>query len=165
MPQKPIKTEKENDAALKRFGKLLAANPVDGTPEFDEMMVLSALIRQFEDAHYAFAKPDPIAAIRFRMEQQGLRPADMTPYFGTISRFYEVMAGGRRLTLPMIRKLNHALGIPADILIRATASDSPGYSTDLPPALQVREADQPPPPARQRPKPRPRASPTRLANA
>ena len=141
MNLKLIKIEAENDAALARLGELMDSVPADGTPESDEMLALSALIRQFEEAHYKFDKPDPIEAIRFRMEQKGLRPTDMTPYFGTISRFYEVMTGSRNLTLAMIRKLNRNLGIPAEVLIREPKSQAAAeYPTDASPAYAVHDA-------------------------
>lgn len=139
MALRPIKTEPENAAALERLAELMAASPGKGTREFDEMMVLSALIRQFEDAQYQFDKPDPIEAIRFRMEQRELKPCDMTPYFGTVSRFYEVMKGRRRLTLPMIRRLNRRLGIPAAVLIRESGRSQAKYAEGPSPALAMHD--------------------------
>ncbi len=145
MTLKLIKTEAENAAALERLGRLMAAAPAEGTPESDEMLALGALIRQFEEARYRFDKPDPVAAIRFRMEQKELRPTDMAPYFGTVSRFYEVMTGSRNLTLAMIRKLNRNLGIPAEVLIRDPKS-SAEYPTDSSPICAMHDAESAPPP-------------------
>ncbi len=116
---KPIKTESENEAALKRLGELMRLDPSEGTPKYAELVLLSSYIKKFEDAHYKFDKPSPQEVIKFKMEQQGLRPKDMARYFGTVSRYYEVMSGHRSLSLAMIRKLRDGLHIPADILIGA----------------------------------------------
>lgn len=148
MNVKLIKTEAENDAALERLGELMGAAPAEGTPACDEMLLLSTLIQRFERERYPFDKPDPIDAIRFRMDQQGMKPADMAPFFGTVSRFYEIMKGRRRLTLAMIRKLHRQLGIPADILIREPTPGMPDravavhYPSGADKALAVHDAPQ-----------------------
>jgi HTH-type transcriptional regulator/antitoxin HigA len=77
------------------------------------------LIAAYEAAHFPVDLPDPVEAIRFRMEQAGLTPKDLAPLFGRLNRVYEVLSGKRPLTLAMIRKLHDRLGIPAECLIRA----------------------------------------------
>jgi HTH-type transcriptional regulator/antitoxin HigA len=125
MTIQPIRNKRDYVAALKRIERLWGA-PV-GTAEGDELDVLSTLVAAYEEQHYPVPPPDPVAAILFRMEQQGLTRRDLEPLIGSRARVSEVLGGSRRLTLPMIRRLNAELKIPADILIgtsevRATAS-------------------------------------------
>lgn len=123
MEPRLIKTEKDYEAALVRIDELMSAEP--GTPEGDELELLAFLVSAYEDEHYAVDFPDPVAAIRFRMEQQGLRNADLVPFLGSKSKVSEVLSGRRPLSLPMIRKLHEGLGIPADVLLRAPDSRLP----------------------------------------
>jgi len=115
MNPKLIKTEKQHDAALKHADKLMSAKP--GTRQGDELELWVFLIKAYEEVHYPIAMPNPIAAIRFRMEQQGLRRADLIPYIGSKSKVSEVLNGQRSLSLAMIRKIHEGLSIPLDILI------------------------------------------------
>ncbi|MBI3744849.1 MAG: helix-turn-helix domain-containing protein [Chloroflexi bacterium] len=112
----PIKTEADHDAALARAAALMDAE--EGTPEADELDVLATLIEAYEDKHYPMDPPDPIEAIKFRMEQQGLTRKDLEPMIGTRTRVAEVLNGKRNLSIAMIRKLHAELGIPAEVLIR-----------------------------------------------
>lgn len=117
MQIKPIKTAEDNRAALARIEQLWEkAEP--NTPEGDELEVLATLIEAFEEANYPIDVPDPIEAIRFRMEQQGLEDKDLVPFLGTRSRVTEVLKRQRRLTINMIRKLNEGLKIPLDCLVK-----------------------------------------------
>ncbi|TMX39469.1 helix-turn-helix domain-containing protein [Vibrio parahaemolyticus] len=116
MQVKPIKTVDDNRAALARIEQLWDAEP--NTPEGDELEVLATLVEAFEEAHYPIAPPDPIEAIKFRMEQQGLEDKDLVPFLGTRSRVTEVLKRQRRLTINMIRKLHEGLRIPLDILVK-----------------------------------------------
>lgn len=116
MTPKLIKTEKEHAAALSRIEEIFTAQP--GTPEGDELELLVHLVDEYETATYPMDLPDPIAAIRFRMEQQGLKQKDLEPYLGSKSKVSEVLRGHRELSLSMIRKLNTGLGIPAEVLLR-----------------------------------------------
>ncbi|GEA21752.1 helix-turn-helix domain-containing protein [Vibrio harveyi] len=116
MQVKPIKTVDDNRAALARIEQLWDAEP--NTPEGDELEVLATLVEAFEDAHYPVAPPDPIEAIKFRMEQQGLEDKDLVPFLGTRSRVTEVLKRQRRLTINMIRKLHEGLRIPLDSLVK-----------------------------------------------
>lgn len=113
---KPIKTVEDNRAALARIEQLWDAEP--DTAEGDELEVLATLVHAFEEEHYPIDAPDPIEAIRFRMEQQELEPEDMVQFLGTRSRVTEVLKRQRRLTINMIRKLNEGLQIPLDCLVK-----------------------------------------------
>ncbi len=113
---KVIKTEAEYSAAIERFESLLDARP--GHPGYDERDVLAVLIERYEEVHFPIDMPDPVEAIKFRMEQSGLSQKDLVPYLGSRSKVSEVLSGKRELTLAMIRSLNKHVGIPADVLIR-----------------------------------------------
>jgi HTH-type transcriptional regulator/antitoxin HigA len=112
---KVIRTEAEYAAALARTQKLMGARP--NTPQGDELELLSLLIHDYEDRVFPMDKPDPIAAIRFRMEQQGLQPADLVRFLGSRSRVSEVLSGRRGLSLKMIRALVEGLRIPGEVLL------------------------------------------------
>lgn len=123
---KPIKTEADYDAALEQIALLMDAKA--GTPEADELEVLATLVECYEAEHYPINLPDPIAAIRFRMEQEDLSQRDLIPYIGSRSKVSEVLSGKRPLTLQMMRSLHQHLGIPADVLLQeqgATLPDNP----------------------------------------
>ena len=130
MPIKPIHTTADHEAALARLDVIFDSAP--GTPEGDEAEVLALLIQHYEEKHFPVGLPSPLEAIRFRMEQQGLKPKDLVPYLGSPSRVSEVLAGRRRLSLAMIRKLI-GLGIPAEVLLQETKttpqSRAPGRTT------------------------------------
>jgi len=115
---KIIKNEKEYEQALKRAEELVGIDPPSGTPESDELELLTLLIEKYEDERYPIEMPDPISAIRFRMEQQGLAQKDLASYIGSPSKVSEVLNGKRPLTLNMIRALHKGLGIPAEILLQ-----------------------------------------------
>jgi HTH-type transcriptional regulator / antitoxin HigA len=115
MRPKVIKSEAEYAAALKEIETLWDAAP--GTPEAETAEVWTALIEHYEKAAYPMEAPDPVSAIRFRMEQQNLKPADLIPYLGSKSRVSEVLTGRRLLSLSMIRNINKGLGIPAEVLL------------------------------------------------
>lgn len=112
----PIKTEADYEAALMRAGELMDAQ-LD-TPEGDELDVLATLIERYEALHYPISAPNPIEAIRFRMEQYGLKDKDLVPYIGRSGRVSEVLNCQRKLTLPMIRKLHAGLNIPTESLVQ-----------------------------------------------
>jgi HTH-type transcriptional regulator/antitoxin HigA len=114
---KPIRTEAEYDAALREVSAYFDNEPAPGTEEGDRFEVLVMLIEAYEAKHHAIAPPDPVEAIKFRMEQAGLTPKDLEPMIGRMNRVYEVLARRRPLTLPMIRRLHAGLGIPAESLI------------------------------------------------
>jgi HTH-type transcriptional regulator/antitoxin HigA len=114
---KLIKTKEEHDAAVERIAKLMECDPRAGTPAGDELELLAHLVADYEKKHHSIGLPDPLTAIRFRMEQEGLRPKDLAPYLGGANRVSEVLAGKRALTVPMIHRLHHELGIPAEVLV------------------------------------------------
>lgn len=116
MVQKIIKTEEEYNLALARLEKIFDAEV--GTPEGDELELLSLLIDNYEKIHYPIDLPDPIEAIKFRMEQLGIKPKDLAKVLGFRSRVTEVLNKKRKLSLDMIRRLNKDLHIPTNVLIQ-----------------------------------------------
>ncbi len=111
-----IKTEEDYEAALARVGHLMDAEA--GTPSGDELEHLAILIEAYEEQHHPIELPDPISAIQFRMEQEGLTNKDLVPYIGNSAKVSEVLSRKRDLTLSMIRALNKHFGIPAEVLIQ-----------------------------------------------
>ena len=118
---KPIRTKKDYEAALAEVERLWGAGL--GTPEGDRLDVLATLIDAYEAAHFPIDPPDPIEAIKFRMEQQGLTRKDLEPLIGTRTRVAEVLNRKRSLSIGMIRRLHQALGISAEVLIRPSRKD------------------------------------------
>ncbi len=116
---KPIKTDQDHDKALREVEQLWGALP--RTPKGDRLDVLLTLVEAYERTHFPIDRPDPIDAIRFRLEQEGLGPRDLIGVIGSRTRVYEVLRGARPLTLLMIRRLNEQFGIPAEVLIRQAA--------------------------------------------
>jgi HTH-type transcriptional regulator/antitoxin HigA len=113
---RPIRTEADYDAALAEIEELMDAAP--GTPEGDRLDVLVTLVEAYEARHWDIGAPDPIEAIRVRMEEKQLRPRDLEPMIGSRGRVSEVLARKRALTLPMIRRLAEGLDLSAEILIQ-----------------------------------------------
>jgi HTH-type transcriptional regulator/antitoxin HigA len=116
MEIKPIKNEKDYNQALKRLETIFDAKP--GTPESDELEVLGILIDQYENEHFPIGLPDPIEAIKFRMEQMGYNQNDLAKIVGLKSRASEILNRKRKLSLEMIRQLHERLNIPTDVLIQ-----------------------------------------------
>ena len=115
MKAKLIKTKKEYTLALARMDELFDVTPE--SEDFDEAELLITLIELYENEHYKIEAPDPIDAIKFRMEQMGLKKIDMTAYFGSRGRVSEILNRQRELSLTMIKKLHKDFGIPAESLI------------------------------------------------
>jgi HTH-type transcriptional regulator / antitoxin HigA len=113
---KPIRSEADYERSLAEVERLWGAR--SGTPEGDRLDVLATLIDAYEAEHYPMDPPDPIEAIKFRMEQQGLTRKDLEPMIGTRTRVAEVLNRKRGLSISMIRRLHARLGISADVLIR-----------------------------------------------
>jgi HTH-type transcriptional regulator/antitoxin HigA len=111
-----IKSEAEYEHALKRIEALMGSLPE--TPAFDELELLSAVVELYEEAHHPVLPPDPIDAIKFRIEQSGLKPKDLVPVLGSRGKVSEVLSGKRPLSLNAIRALHKKLNIPAEILLR-----------------------------------------------
>lgn len=118
MEIKIIKTEEDYNKALKTVESLILMNPVAGSAEADKLQLLSTLVEDYEKSNFPSSLPDPVEAIKFRMEQLGLEPSDMVHYIGTKSKVSEVLSGKTPLTLKMIRILEKELGIPAKVLIQ-----------------------------------------------
>jgi len=117
MDIKPIKTEKEYEAALKEIERLFESDP--GTPDGDRVEVLETLVEAYEDAHYPIPLPNPVEAILYYMESRGLTRADLEQYIGSRARVSEILNRKRPLTLSMIQRLHEGLGIPADVLVQS----------------------------------------------
>lgn len=115
---KPIRTKKDYEAALAEVERLLGAK--SGTPKGDRLDILATLIEAYEAKHYPMDPPDPIEAILFRMEQQGLSRKDLEPMIGARNRVAEVLNRKRGLSIEMIRQLHKKLSISAEVLIRPT---------------------------------------------
>jgi HTH-type transcriptional regulator/antitoxin HigA len=113
---KPIRSEADYDEALAEVERLWGAKL--GTPEGDRLDILATLIEAYDDKHYRMDPPDPIEAIKYRMEQQGLTRKDLEPLIGTRTRVAEVLNGKRNLSITMIRNLHAKLGISAEVLIQ-----------------------------------------------
>jgi len=113
----PIKTKRDYQRTLKEIEGLMGAKR--NSPEGDRLDVLVTLVEAFEQKHYALDLPDPVEAIKYHMDQNGLQPRDLIPYIGSRNRVHEVLNRRRPLTLKMIWRLHQGLGIPAESLIKA----------------------------------------------
>lgn len=114
---KPVKTKKDYEAALQRCYDLMQKNIKQNTPEADELEILSILVENYEQKHYPVPPPNPLEAIKFRLEQTGLDEKELTQILGGRSRKSEILSGKRKLSLNMIRELHDKLNIPAETLI------------------------------------------------
>ena len=112
---KPIRNEKDYESTLQRIDSLMDAK--FGSEAFDELEILTTLIENYEAKHYVIDAPDPIEAIKFRMEQEGLKQKDLVTIFGNKVRVSEVLNKKRRLTLDMIRNIHEDLDIPFESLL------------------------------------------------
>jgi HTH-type transcriptional regulator / antitoxin HigA len=122
MEIKPIRNERDHKRALRRVEVLWGAT--EGSKEHDELGVLATLIEAYEREHFPIDMPDPIEAIKFRLEQQGAETSDLVGVIGGRTRVYEVLRGKRALSLNMIRNLHGKFGIPADVLIQSCRKGS-----------------------------------------
>ncbi len=127
MTPKVIKTEEEYQASLARLEVIFEAEP--GTPDGDEAELLTALIMMYEEQYYPMDLPNPVDAIKFRMEQQGLTAEDLVPYIGSTSKVSDVLSGQCELSKTMIRNLSTGLGIPADVLLQQPGAQPPSHKT------------------------------------
>lgn len=119
MEIRPIHTEADYQATLREVSAFFDNEPEPDSPEGDRFEVLLTLVEAYEAKNFPIDLPDPIEAIKFRMEQEGLTAKDLVPMIGRLNRVYEILNRKRSLTLPMIWKLHTALGIPAGSLISA----------------------------------------------
>ena len=122
MEIRPIKTEADYEATLKEIEGLMSAEP--DSPQGDRLDVLVTLVEAYEREHYPIGFPDPVEAIKFRMEQQGLSVEDLVPVIGRKNRVYEVLARKRPLTLRMIEGLHETFSIPAESLLKHSSNQS-----------------------------------------
>jgi len=118
MDIKPIRTEADYKAALKEISALMESDPEPGTADGDRLDILATLVEAYENRHFPMDLPDPVEAILFRMDQQGLMPKDLEPMIGQRNRVYEILNRKRPLTMAMVWRLHKGLGIPAESLIR-----------------------------------------------
>ena len=116
MKIKPIRTKADYERALREIERMWGAK--EGTPQGNQLDVLATLVEAYERKHFLIDPPDPIEAIKFRLEQQGLDPRALIGVIGGRGRVHEVMHGQRALSLTMIRRLHERFGIPAEVLIR-----------------------------------------------
>lgn len=124
MKPKVIHTEADHEAALQRIDALMENDPDPASTEGEELELLGVLVECYEKKKYPMDMPTPVAAIQFRMEQQGLKPKDLVQYLGSPSKVSEILNGKRQLTLAMIRRLHEGLGIPAEVLIGENCAPS-----------------------------------------
>ncbi len=118
---KPIRTKADYKNALAEIERLWGSK--SGTPKGDRLDVLATLIDAYEEEHYPMDPPDPVEAIKFRMEQQGLSRKDLEPLIGTRTRVADVLNRKRSLSISMIRRLHDRLGISAEVLIRPSQNE------------------------------------------
>lgn len=135
MKAKVIKTNREYKAALTYIERLMD----QASPDEAELELWSLLVENYEETHFPIAKPDPVEAILFRLEQSGGKPADLLPYLGSKSRVSEVLAHKRPLSLAMIRALHHGLNIPAEVLIEEIRPEQ-SNRTKAPPRRKLAHA-------------------------
>ncbi|HEY5048038.1 MAG TPA: helix-turn-helix domain-containing protein [Rhizomicrobium sp.] len=119
---RPIRTGSDYEGSIREIERLWGARR--GTPEGDRLDILATLVDAWEAAHYPMDPPDPVEAIKFRMEQQGLTRKDLEALIGTRTRVAEVLNRKRSLSIAMIRRLHARLGIPAEVLIRPSQKRS-----------------------------------------
>ncbi len=119
---KPIRSESDYEEALERLDNLFHAE--EGSEEADLRDVLVVLLEDYEEEHYAVDLPDPVEALKFRMEQQGLTRKDLVPLIGSRSKVSEVLSRTRRFSLSMVRALHRELGIPAEVLLQDSRASS-----------------------------------------
>jgi HTH-type transcriptional regulator / antitoxin HigA len=116
---KPIKNNKQYEEALMRVYNLMQKVLQPNSKESDELEILSILVKEYENKYFPVPKPNPLEAIKFRLEQMNMSESELSEILGYRSRKSEILNGKRKLSLTMIRKLNEVLHIPADVLIQA----------------------------------------------
>jgi HTH-type transcriptional regulator/antitoxin HigA len=137
---KIIKTKEDYNSALKLIEELVDRDPEAGSAYADRLILLTALVKDYESKSFPENLSDPIEAIRFRMEQEDLKPADLVPYIGTPGRVSEILSGKRQLTLDMVRALSNGLGIPAKVLIQKPSGvEFQNWDTTLVRAMEKRD--------------------------
>ena len=130
MDPRIIKTEQQHRDAVAEIERLATDDPPMGSPDADRLELLAKLVEDYEKQRFAFARQDPLSAIRFRMEEQGLRQKDLADILGGKNRVSEVLSGKRALTLGMVRSLSETLHIPAELLVREPAAPYGNENSD-----------------------------------
>ena len=130
MDAKIVKTDAEHKAYLAEVERLAALDPAPRTPEGDRLELIAKLVEDYEKERFRFTRPHPIEAIKFRMEEQGLKQKDLAPILGGKNRASEILSGKRPLTLSMVRALSQQLRIPTDLLIQEQGENGPDESKD-----------------------------------
>ena len=123
MEVKAIRTSSDYRDTLREVSALVDLDPDRDSPEGERLEVIGTLVQAYEAEHYPVDPPDPIEAIRFRMDQSGLGVKDLVPFIGPLNRVYEVLARKRPLSLHMIRRIHKGMGIPAEVLISQAEED------------------------------------------
>lgn len=118
MEPKVITTKKEYEESFAEVERLIALDPKPRTPNANRLNLFAMIVKNYEKERFPIGKPDSIEAIKFRMEEQGLKQRDLIPYLGSKSKVSEILSGKRPLTVQMIRALNKGLDIPSDILLQ-----------------------------------------------
>lgn len=131
MEPRVIKSERDYHSILQEAERIVALDPDAGSIDAERLELFTVLVEDYERRKFPFETPDPIEAIEFRMNEQGLRQKDIVPLIGSRSRVSEVLARKRPLTLPMIRALSTGLGIPLDALVMDPSPNAVGVPTDL----------------------------------
>ena len=116
-PLKPIRTKADYKTALKRIDTLILSNPKKGSTEYDELDILGTLVSAYEDVHYPIEAPSPVEAIKYIMEEKGLKAKDLIPYFGSKGLVSEFLSSKRNLSIRAIKALHHAFNLPYELLI------------------------------------------------
>ncbi|MEA3463610.1 MAG: transcriptional regulator [Patescibacteria group bacterium] len=117
---KVLKTKEDYNAALELTEELINKDPDPNSEDGEKLNLLATLVQDYESKEFPESLPDPIDAIKFRMEQQNLKPKDLVPYIGSRSKVSEVLSRKRPLTIDMIRAIEKGLGIPAKVLLKET---------------------------------------------
>jgi HTH-type transcriptional regulator/antitoxin HigA len=115
---KPVRTKADYKAALKRIDELIALNPKKGTAIYDELDVIGTLVSAYEDIHYPIDAPDPVEAVKYAMEEKGLKSKDLIPYFGSKGIVSEFLNYKRGLSIRTIKILHDSLGLPYEVLFK-----------------------------------------------
>ena len=114
---KPIRTKADYKTAIKRIDELIAMNPQKGTAIYDELDVLGTLVSAYEEIHYPINAPNPVEAVKYIMEEKGLKAKDLIPYFGSKGIVSEFLNYKRSLSIRTIKALHEKLGLPYELLI------------------------------------------------
>ena len=114
---KPVRTKADYNFALARIEKLIALNPRKGTDEYDELDIIGTLVAAYEDIHYPISSPDPVEAVKYMMEEEGLKPKDLIVYFGSKGNVSEFFSRKRGLSIRVIKALHSDFNLPYEVLM------------------------------------------------